>query len=135
MRLPPNVRRATIDAVVCERLGETKHDGNFQPWCFHRQIAMHLMVKTGYSLAAVGNFYDKHHTTVLHSHEKIQALRKSNPEWDAAIAEIEKDIAEGAPPRTILLPKQVRREDHLRSAIREEFAALLAGMVAGGGAA
>ena len=79
------VRKITIEAiqkVVCEQFGlrfvEIKAKNNSRVIVFPRQIAMYLAKHlTDASLPEIGRqFGGKHHTTVLHSVEKIEGARK-----------------------------------------------------------
>jgi chromosomal replication initiator protein len=73
-----------IDNAVSERLGPTRVSGNAQPACFNRQIAMYLARHVGeWSTTAIGGFYNgRDHSTVCHSIQRVEALRKTNPEVD-----------------------------------------------------
>jgi chromosomal replication initiator protein len=82
-------RRITIDAIiksVAERFGlrpaEMKLKTNAAKIVYPRQIAMYIAKEmTSASLPEIGRaFGGKHHTTVLHSVEKITRLRQSDPE-------------------------------------------------------
>jgi chromosomal replication initiator protein len=77
-------KRVTIDSVqkaVAERFSlqpsELKQKSNAQRVAYPRQVAMYLVKElTGSSLPEIGRaFGGKHHTTVLHSIQKIERLR------------------------------------------------------------
>ena len=81
------VRKVTIDGIqkaVAEQFGlrviEIKAKNNSRAIVFPRQIAMYLAKHmTDCSLPEIGRqFGGKHHTTVLHSVEKIEEMRKSD---------------------------------------------------------
>ena len=85
-----SVRRislAKIDGIVSARLGTTRVAGNAQPAVFNRQIAMYLAKElTPASLPEIGRaFSGKHHTTVLHSIQKIDQLRQRDPDLNSLI--------------------------------------------------
>ena len=80
-------RRLTIDGIqraVAEKFGMKqsmlKEKSNAKPIVYPRQIAMFLAKElTSASYPEIGRaFGNKHHTTVLHSVEKIRALRGNN---------------------------------------------------------
>jgi chromosomal replication initiator protein len=80
-------RRVTIENIqktVAEQFGlrvvEIKAKNNSRPIVFPRQIAMYLSKHlTDHSLPEIGRqFGGKHHTTVLHSVEKIEEQRKGD---------------------------------------------------------
>jgi hypothetical protein len=77
-----------IDAVVSARLGPTRIQGNAQPACFNRQVAMYLAKHVaGWSTALIGRFYNgRDHSTVIHGIKRIEALRESDPEVDALLS-------------------------------------------------
>ncbi len=82
-------RRVTIDAIqkaVADRFGmkqlALKEKSNTKVVVYPRQVAMYLVKElTTASLPEIGRaFGGKHHTTVLHSIEKITKLRQNDPE-------------------------------------------------------
>ncbi len=82
-------RRLTIDAImrgVAEKFGlppsQLKQKSNARQIAYPRQIAMYLAKElTQASLPEIGRaFGGKHHTTVLHSVQKIDQLRHTDPE-------------------------------------------------------
>jgi hypothetical protein len=79
---------AEIDRVVSERLGRARVAGNAQPAAFNRQVAMYLAKRVGgWSLTKIGKFYNgRHHTTVYHAIQRIEALREVNPDVNGLLA-------------------------------------------------
>ena len=82
-------RRVTIDAIqkaVAERFqirqSQLKEKSNTQKVVYPRQVAMYLAKElTSSSLPEIGRaFGGKHHTTVIHSVQKIDHLRQTDPE-------------------------------------------------------
>jgi chromosomal replication initiator protein len=82
-------RRITIDAIqkaVAERLqirqAQLKEKSNTKKVVFPRQVAMYLAKElTTASLPEIGRaFGGKHHTTVIHSIQKIEQMRKVDPD-------------------------------------------------------
>ena len=82
-------RRVTIDAIqkaVAERFqirqSQLKEKSNTQKVVYPRQVAMYLAKElTSSSLPEIGRaFGGKHHTTVIHSVQKIEHLRQTDPE-------------------------------------------------------
>ena len=73
---------------------QLKAKNNSRPIVVPRQIAMYLCKElTSQSLPQIGrDFGGKHHTTVLHSIRKIDALRKNNSEISAAVNAIMKSL-------------------------------------------
>ena len=128
-----------IDELVCLRLGNTHEPTNAQPWVEYRQVAMYLMSQSGWALQQIGRRFNKHHTTVLHSVDKIAEQRRIDFALDAQLRQLETEMAglpvarfeepvsTSKPPRRVML----RNED--LHAIAHEVAALL--RVAGGSAA
>jgi len=87
-------RKVTIDAIqkaVAERYGlkqsQLKEKSNTRPIVLPRQVAMFIAKElTGASLPEIGRaFGGKHHTTVLHSINKIQKLRQTDPDLNRTI--------------------------------------------------
>jgi chromosomal replication initiator protein len=87
-------RRVTIESIqkaVAERFGlkpsELKQKSNTKKIVLPRQIAMWLVKQlTSASLPEIGRaFGGKHHTTVLHSIEKIERLRHIDPELNRVL--------------------------------------------------
>ena len=88
------VRKVTIDSiqkVVCEQFGlrppEIKAKNNSRVIVFPRQIAMYLAKHlTDASLPEIGRqFGGKHHTTVLHSVDKIEEGRKTDKDLNRVL--------------------------------------------------
>ncbi|MDQ6706202.1 MAG: chromosomal replication initiator protein DnaA, partial [Acidobacteriota bacterium] len=82
-------RRVTIDGIqkaVAEKLGVKqsllKEKSNTKAVVYPRQIAMYLVKElTSASLPEIGRaFGGKHHTTVIHSIDKIERARHSDPD-------------------------------------------------------
>jgi len=69
------------------KISEIKAKNNSKSIAVPRQIAMYLTKSlTGASLPEIGKeFGGKHHSTVIHSIRKIDALRKQDPEFDRLI--------------------------------------------------
>jgi chromosomal replication initiator protein len=58
-----------------------------------RQISMYIMrTMTGQSLPEIGKFFNQHHTTVMHSVEKIEQLQQEDRELSHAIKDIKANI-------------------------------------------
>ena len=125
---------ATIDAVVSARLGPTRIQGNSQPACFNRQVAMYLAkYVAGWSTTCIGSFYHgRDHSTVIHGIQRIQALRDSDPEVDALLSELKDQLArrndEAEEKKTVEAPNKVRSSsclnvDELAEAIAERVLA------------
>lgn len=82
-------RRVTIDAIqkaVAERFGirqpQLKEKSNAKSVVYPRQVAMYLVKElTSASLPEIGRaFGGKHHTTVMHSVQKIERTRHHDPD-------------------------------------------------------
>ncbi len=87
-------RRVTMEAIqkaVAERLqirqAQLKEKSNTKKVVFPRQVAMYLAKElTGASLPEIGRaFGGKHHTTVIHSIQKIEKMRKIDPDLNRLI--------------------------------------------------
>ena len=65
------------------RVSDMKARSNAKPIAFPRQVAMYLCRKlTGLSYPEIGRlFNDKHHSTVMHSVEKIERLAEDDPNF------------------------------------------------------
>jgi chromosomal replication initiator protein len=83
----PGERRVSIENIqraVCQEFGLTvpqlRSRNNSHPIAYPRQVAMYLAKElTMASLPQIGReFGGKHHTTVLHSINKISQLRQSD---------------------------------------------------------
>jgi chromosomal replication initiator protein len=72
------------------RLTEIKSKNNSRPIAFPRQVAMYLCKRlTDLSYPEIGkNFNDKHHSTVMYSVEKIEQLRRKDPDLDRSIQDM-----------------------------------------------
>jgi chromosomal replication initiator protein len=90
-------RKVTIDAIiraVAERFSlqpsQLKQKSNARQIAYPRQIAMYLAKElTQASLPEIGRqFGGKHHTTVLHSIQKIEQLRTADPDLNRMIHSI-----------------------------------------------
>jgi hypothetical protein len=81
---------ARIDSLVSARLGPTRIQGNTQPACFNRQVAMYLAKHVaGWSTTMIGRFYHGgDHSTVIHGIQRIEALRESDPAVDTLLSEL-----------------------------------------------
>jgi len=91
------VRKITIESIqkaVCEQFGlrlmEIKAKNNSRVIVFPRQIAMYLAKHlTDASLPEIGRqFGGKHHTTVLHSVEKIEGTRKTDKDLNRVLTKL-----------------------------------------------
>ncbi|MCC7176542.1 MAG: chromosomal replication initiator protein DnaA [Bryobacterales bacterium] len=91
---PNNERRTTIESVqraVAEhfrlQVNQLKTKSNARSIAVPRQVAMYLVRElTGSSFPEIGRaFGGKHHTTVLHSVQKIERLRHTDPEINRSI--------------------------------------------------
>jgi chromosomal replication initiator protein len=87
-------RRVTIESIqkaVAERFGlklsELKQKSNTKKIVYPRQIAMYLVKEmTSASLPEIGRaFGGKHHTTVLHSVDKIERLKQTDPDLNRTL--------------------------------------------------
>ena len=99
--IPGNERRITMDSViraVAEEFhlqpGQLKQKTNSWAIAYPRQIAMYLIKElTQSSLPEIGRvFGGKHHTTVLHSVQKIEKLRQGNPDLNRLIHKVTDSI-------------------------------------------
>jgi chromosomal replication initiator protein len=92
--IPGGERRVNMDAVlraVAEKFqlqpGQLKQKTNAQQIAYPRQIAMYLIKElTHSSLPEIGRMFGgKHHTTVLHSVQKIEKLRQRDADLNRLI--------------------------------------------------
>ena len=90
-------KKVTIDLIqkrVGEQFGLRDQDikvrSNSKAIVFPRQIAMYIVKQlTSASLPEIGRqFGDKHHTTVLHSINKIETLRRSDKDLNLTISRL-----------------------------------------------
>src|SRR6201994_2574882 len=95
------VRKITIEAIqraVSEQFGmriaELKQKNNSRAIVYPRQVAMYLAKHmTEASLPEIGRqFGGKHHTTVLHSVEKIEELRKNDKDLNRLINKLTEQL-------------------------------------------
>lgn len=89
---------AEIDTVVSAKLGATRTLGNAQPACFNRQVAMYLAARVGrWSTTVIGRFYNgRDHSTVCHGIQRIEELRDCNPEIDALLTELKRQLIDSS---------------------------------------
>jgi chromosomal replication initiator protein len=94
-------RKVTIEAIqkaVAEQFGlrlvEIKAKNNSRAIVYPRQIAMYLAKHlTEASLPEIGRqFGGKHHTTVLHSVEKIEELRKTDKDLNRLLNKLTEQL-------------------------------------------
>jgi chromosomal replication initiator protein len=87
-------KAVTIDSIqkfVCEyyqlKLAELKSRNNSKSVAMPRQVAMYLCkALTHASLPEIGrSFGGKHHSTVIHSIKKVEALRKQDPSFNTIL--------------------------------------------------
>jgi chromosomal replication initiator protein len=95
------VRKVTIESIqkaVCEQFGlrltEIKSKNNSRVIVFPRQIAMYLAKHlTDGSLPEIGRqFGGKHHTTVLHSVDKIEEARKTDKDLNRMLNKLTENL-------------------------------------------
>ncbi len=95
-------RKVTIDAIqkaVAEqfglRLAEIKQKNNSRAIVYPRQIAMYLSKQlTDSSLPEIGRqFGGKHHTTVLHSIDKIEEVRKGDKDLNRLLNKLTETLS------------------------------------------
>ena len=133
---------ARIDALVSARLGPTRVQGNAQPACFNRQIAMYLAKHVaGWSTTCIGRYYHgRDHSTVIHGIQRIEALRESDPDVDGLISElkgqlerepIEQSDNNGRSPKLELMSKCTVEE--LAELVAQRVYALLQKRIQGAG--
>jgi chromosomal replication initiator protein len=96
------VRKVTIESIqkaVAEQFGlrlpEIKQKNNSRPIVYPRQIAMYLAKHmTDSSLPEIGRqFGGKHHTTVLHSIEKIEEKRKEDKDLNRMLNKLTEQLS------------------------------------------
>jgi hypothetical protein len=102
---------ARIDETVSARLGPTRGSGNSQPACFNRQVAMYLAARIGrWSTTMIGRFYGRRdHSTVCYALQRIEALRGDDPELDALLTDLGRQLREDEPNETLFAPIPFRR--------------------------
>src|SRR5580693_1355194 len=95
--IPGGERRVNMDAVlraVADKFqmqpAQLKQKTNAQQIAYPRQIAMYLIKELPHSsLPEIGRMFGgKHHTTVLHSVQKIEKLRQKDPELNRLIHKV-----------------------------------------------
>jgi chromosomal replication initiator protein len=76
------------------KVSELKSRNNSHQVSFPRQIAMYLCKQlTGSSLPDIGRrFGGKHHSTVIHSIQKIEAKRQKEKEFDRMIENLTQSL-------------------------------------------
>ena len=99
--IPGTERRITMDSVlraVAEQFqlqpAQLKQKTNARQIAYPRQIAMYLIKElTQSSLPEIGRMFGgKHHTTVLHSVQKIDRLRQKDPDLNRLIHKVTDSI-------------------------------------------
>jgi chromosomal replication initiator protein len=86
-RAVPSEILKTVASHYGLRLSDLKAKTNAKPIAFPRQVAMYLCRRlTGLSYPEIGRlFNDKHHSTVMHSVEKITKLVEDDPDFRKVI--------------------------------------------------
>jgi chromosomal replication initiator protein len=86
-RAVPSEILKTVASHYGLRVSDLKAKTNAKPISFPRQVAMYLCRKlTGLSYPEIGRlFNDKHHSTVMHSVEKIEKLVEDDPDFRKVI--------------------------------------------------
>jgi hypothetical protein len=86
-----------IEATVAHHLGNGRVPGNQADACLSRQVSMYLAKNVvGWSTTRIGRFYNgRHHTTVLHTIEKIERLRLTDESLDALLEVITAELSLG----------------------------------------
>jgi chromosomal replication initiator protein len=86
-RAIPSEILKTVASHYGLRVSDLKAKTNAKPIAFPRQVAMYLCRKlTGLSYPEIGRiFNDKHHSTVMHSVEKIEKLVEDDPDFRKVI--------------------------------------------------
>jgi chromosomal replication initiator protein len=86
-RAVPSEILKTVAAHYGLRVSDMKAKSNAKPIAFPRQVAMYLCRKlTGLSYPEIGRlFNDKHHSTVMHSVEKIERLAEDDANFRKVI--------------------------------------------------
>jgi Bacterial dnaA protein helix-turn-helix len=123
---------AEIDAIVSARLGTTRTRGNAQPACFNRQVAMYLAKHVGrWSTTAIGRFYNgRDHSTVCHGIQRIESLRETDPDVDALVTELRRQLDRGQDELPQLArPNKSAKCIKLAQSSVDEFAELVAARI------
>ncbi len=87
-----------IQRIICNyynlKGNEIKSKNNSQQIAFPRQVAMYLCKQmTDCSLPEIGRrFGGKHHSTVIHSIQKIEIKKKKDPEFERLLASFEEKL-------------------------------------------
>jgi chromosomal replication initiator protein len=86
-RVNPSEVLKLVAAHYGLRVSDMKAKSNAKPIAFPRQVAMYLCRKlTNLSYPEIGRlFNDKHHSTVMHSVEKIEHLVEDDPNFRKVI--------------------------------------------------
>ena len=86
-RAIPSEILKTVASHYGLRVSDLKAKTNAKPIAFPRQVAMYLCRRlTGLSYPEIGRlFNDKHHSTVMHSVEKIEKLVEDDPDFRKVI--------------------------------------------------
>ncbi len=100
--MPAEPSRVSVDAILRVvsrhfnlKVPELKAKTNARRITFPRQIVMYLAKTLAHeSLLSIGHLLGgKHHTTVLHSVRKIDALRRKDPSVDNLLSHFERELA------------------------------------------
>jgi chromosomal replication initiator protein len=100
--LPEGGRQTTAADIIKHvarhyglKVSEIKSKNNSQQIVFPRQVAMYLCKRlTALSFPEIGKqFNDKHHSTVMHSVEKIEQRRATDPDLDRVLANIQQHFS------------------------------------------
>ncbi len=117
-----------IDATVSARLGPARALGNSQPACFNRQVAMYLASRVGrWSTTVIGRFYNgRDHSTVVRGIQRIEAMRESDPDLDALLSDLKRELTDVDPIQPKTVEKASGSQVSLSKGDLDELAELIA---------
>ncbi|MDQ2950026.1 MAG: hypothetical protein M3Y27_29505 [Acidobacteriota bacterium] len=117
-----------LDATVSARLGPTRGLGNPPQTCFNRQVAMYLASRVGrWSTTVIGRFYNgRDHSTVVHGIQRIESMRESDPDLDALLSDLKRDLTDVDPIQPKTMDKACGSQVSLSQGDLDELADLIA---------
>lgn len=96
-RYPSTVKQGFIIDAVCRKFGVTEEELKSRVRKRRiveaRQVCMYLLKKkTKLTLKAIGDLFDRDHTTVMHSDQTVKDLMAIDKEYKIAVEDIEEGL-------------------------------------------
>ena len=117
-RVPAILSR--IQSIVAQAYGLSHRDSLVTAsrqarYCVPRQVACYLCRRlTVCSLSEIASAFRQHHTSVMHSVDKVRRLISQDPDFAESIAKLEKAINQQIEAPSLILPKRETQPEWAR---------------------